>query len=79
MKLPRGIVPMHAFFRGDGRLDLAAEVVMQSMDQFLCYGKRLIARRLGLGEVHDRQPALAPSAFGLACLERHAARLDPWP
>lgn len=53
--------------------------VMQSMDQFLCYGKRLIARRLGLGEVHDRQPALAPSAFGLACLERHAARLDPWP
>jgi len=53
--------------------------LMQSMDQFLCYGKRLIARRLGLGEVHDRLPALAPSDFGLACLERHAAHLDAWP
>ena len=52
--------------------------IMQSMDQFLCYGKRLIARRLGLGEVHDRAPAQAPTAFGLACLERHAARLGPW-
>jgi hypothetical protein len=29
--------------------------------------------------VHDRLPALAPSDFGLACLERHAARLDAWP
>jgi 2-keto-3-deoxy-L-arabinonate dehydratase len=52
--------------------------IMQSMDQFLCYGKRLIARRLGLGEVHDRAPAQAPTAFGLNCLERHAARLGPW-
>lgn len=52
--------------------------IMQSMEQFLCYGKRLIARRLGLGEVHDRAPAQAPTAFGLACLERHAARLGPW-
>ena len=49
--------------------------IMQSMDQFLCYGKRLIARRLGLGEVHDRAPAQAPTPFGLACLERHAAPL----
>lgn len=49
--------------------------LMQSMDQFLCYGKRLMARRLGLGEVHDRAPAQAPSAFGLECLARHAARL----
>ena len=49
--------------------------IMQSMDQFLCYGKRLIARRLGLGEVHDRAPAQAPTPFGLDCLERHAAPL----
>jgi 4-hydroxy-tetrahydrodipicolinate synthase len=49
--------------------------IMQSMDQFLCYGKRLIARRLGLGEVHDRAPAQAPTPFGLDCLERHAARV----
>jgi 4-hydroxy-tetrahydrodipicolinate synthase len=52
--------------------------IMQSMDQFLCYGKRLIARRLGLGEVHDRAPALAPSEFGLACLARHSAGLGPF-
>jgi 2-keto-3-deoxy-L-arabinonate dehydratase len=50
--------------------------LMQSVDQFLCYGKRLTAQRLGLGEVHDRQPAQAPTAFGLACLARHAEVLD---
>ena len=50
--------------------------LMQSVDQFLCYGKRLTARRLGLGEVHDRAPAQAPTAFGLACLARHALVLD---
>jgi 2-keto-3-deoxy-L-arabinonate dehydratase len=46
--------------------------LMQSMDQFLCYGKRLMAKRLGLDEVFDRQPAQAPTEFGLACLARHA-------
>jgi dihydrodipicolinate synthase/N-acetylneuraminate lyase len=50
--------------------------LMQSVDQFLCYGKRLTAQRLGVPEVHDRQPAQAPTAFGLACLARHAAVLD---
>jgi 4-hydroxy-tetrahydrodipicolinate synthase len=49
--------------------------LMQSVDQFLCYGKRLTAARLGIKEVHDREPAQAPTAFGLACLERHAAVL----
>ena len=53
--------------------------LMQSVDQFLCYGKRLTARRLGIAAVHDREPAQAPTAFGLACLERHAAVLDIWP
>ncbi len=53
--------------------------LMQSMDQILCYGKRLLARRIGLGEVHDRAPAQAPTQFGLACLEHHAARLPTWP
>jgi 2-keto-3-deoxy-L-arabinonate dehydratase len=53
--------------------------LMQSIGQFLCYGKRLTARRLGLGEVHDRQPAQAPTAFGLVCLERHGAALDQLP
>ena len=53
--------------------------LMQSVDQFLCYGKRLTAQRLGLEEVHDRQPAQAPTAFGLACLARHAAVLERLP
>lgn len=53
--------------------------LMQSMDQILCYGKRLIARRIGLGEVFDRAPAQAPTPFGLACLEHHASRLPAWP
>ena len=50
-----------------------------SMDQFLCYGKRLIARRLGLGDVYDRAPAMAPTELGLACLDRHSARLGEFP
>ena len=53
--------------------------LMQSVDQFLCYGKRLTARRLGLGTVHDREPAQAPTAFGLECLRRHATVLDRLP
>jgi 4-hydroxy-tetrahydrodipicolinate synthase len=50
--------------------------LMQSIGQFLCYGKRLTAQRIGIAEVHDRAPAQAPTAFGLACLARHAAVLD---
>jgi 2-keto-3-deoxy-L-arabinonate dehydratase len=50
--------------------------LMQSIGQFLCYGKRLTARRIGLAAVHDREPAQAPTAFGLDCLTRHAAVLD---
>jgi 4-hydroxy-tetrahydrodipicolinate synthase len=53
--------------------------LMQSIDQFLCYGKRLTARRIGVGGVHDRKPAQVPTPFGLACLERHAAVLDRLP
>ena len=50
--------------------------LMQSVDQFLCYGKRLTARRIGLAEVHDRAPAQIPTPFGLACLARHAEVLE---
>ena len=53
--------------------------LMQSVDQIVCYGKRLLARRIGLAEVFDRAPAQGPTPFGLACLERHAARLPAWP
>jgi dihydrodipicolinate synthase/N-acetylneuraminate lyase len=50
--------------------------LMQSVGQFLCYGKRLTATRLGIAEVHDRAPAQAPTRFGLDCLARHAKVLD---
>lgn len=53
--------------------------LMQSVDQFLCYGKRLTARRLGIAKVHDREPAQMPTTFGLDCLTRHAAMLDRLP
>jgi 2-keto-3-deoxy-L-arabinonate dehydratase len=53
--------------------------LMQLVEQFLCYGKRLTARRIALAEVHDRAPAQAPTQFGLDCLARHAAVLDRLP
>jgi 4-hydroxy-tetrahydrodipicolinate synthase len=51
--------------------------IMQSLDQFLCYGKRIAAWRMGLSAVSDRQPALAPEAFGLECARRYAQALGP--
>lgn len=51
--------------------------VMQSLDTLHTYGKRIAAQRLGLGQVHDRAPALAPEAFGLACARRYADALGP--
>jgi 2-keto-3-deoxy-L-arabinonate dehydratase len=56
--------------------------LMQSIPVFRCYGRRLLARRLGLGEVHDRQPALAPAAAGMALLShwsRDLQELTPSP
>lgn len=53
--------------------------MMQSIDHLVCYGKRMAARRLGLGAVHDRAPALAASSFGVACADRFAAVLGPLP
>ena len=50
--------------------------VMQSLETLHCYGKRVLAWRLGLEAVQDRQPALAPSEFGLACARRYAAELE---
>jgi 4-hydroxy-tetrahydrodipicolinate synthase len=50
---------------------------LQSLDTLICYGKRIGAMRLGLTEVYDRAPALAPTQFGLACAKRYAALLGP--
>lgn len=50
---------------------------LQSLDTLVCYGKRLAALRLGSSEVHDRTPALEPTAFGLECIQRYARALGP--
>ena len=39
--------------------------MMSSIDTFVCYGKRIVARRLGIGEVFDRAPCQRPTEFGL--------------
>lgn len=46
----------------------------RSVPAMLCYGKRIMARRLGL-EIHDRAPALQPTEFGMAEMERHIAEI----
>lgn len=51
--------------------------VNASVEQYLCYGKRLVARRLGLPEVHPRAPAVRPDRFGEAVVERYASALPP--
>lgn len=53
--------------------------VMQSLDTLICYGKRIAAWRLGLDQVRDRAPCLAPDAFGIACARRYADALGPLP
>lgn len=46
-----------------------------SVPHLLCYGKRLAARRMGIEAVHARAPEIAPTAFGMAEVERMATRL----
>ncbi len=53
--------------------------LMQSVSQFICYGKRITARRLGLGPVFDREPCQRPVPLGLAAMERYSAFLEPFP
>ncbi len=50
---------------------------MNSVEHLVCYGKRIAAQRLGLGEVFDRAPALKPTPFGLECARRVADSLGP--
>lgn len=42
----------------------------RSIPNILTYGKRVMAKRLGFAEVHDRGSDLAPTRFGLAEMER---------
>ncbi|MDM0111344.1 dihydrodipicolinate synthase family protein [Variovorax sp. J22R133] len=50
--------------------------VMQGIENLLCYGKRLFGARAGIG-IHDRAPAMRPSAIGEAMVARYAAALGP--
>src|SRR3546814_1343519 len=43
--------------------------LISSIDHLMCYGKRLAARRIGLGEVQDRGPAHRPHPAGLRVLD----------
>lgn len=61
-RLYAGILPLIVF-------------AMQSVDQFLCYGKRVTARRLGLTEVFDREPCQRPTPLGLEIMARRSAAL----
>ena len=51
---------------------------MQTIPHLLCYGKRLLAARLGLN-VFDRAPFQAPSEFGLQRIAAFAKDLGPLP
>lgn len=55
----------------------AVVFTMQSLDSLVCYGKRIAASRLQLGEVYDRTPAMMPDEFGLRCAARYARELGP--
>ncbi len=49
--------------------------MMRSLDHALCYGKRLMAARLGTAVRHERAPALATTTFGLHELQRFSRHL----
>lgn len=51
--------------------------MMSSVETFVCYGKRVVARRLGIEHVFDRAPCQRPTEFGLLTAERLAAALPP--
>jgi 4-hydroxy-tetrahydrodipicolinate synthase len=48
-----------------------------SPEHMLCYGKRLMAERLGIGEVHARCPSLSPAPFGLEVARTLSSMLQP--
>ena len=83
--IDHAVVTMRHFVEGrpDAAVAAYAELapaimfVMQSIETLTCYGKRIFAARAGLS-VHDRAPALRPTAFGLDCVARYAARLGPF-
>lgn len=64
--------------RAYARLLPAASFAMQSIENLVCYGKRVFGLRAGI-DIHDRAPALRPTPFGLARAGHHAASLGRLP
>lgn len=48
--------------------------MMQSIEQLVCYGKRLFGLRAGI-DIHDRAPAMKPTSFGLSSTAHWAERI----
>lgn len=81
------LVRIHEAFRNGDEAEaerIYAEIlpcivfVMQSLATLITYGKRIVAWRMGVPEVFDREPVLQPTAFGLAAARRFADRLGPY-
>ncbi|MGZ0189198.1 MAG: dihydrodipicolinate synthase family protein [Alphaproteobacteria bacterium] len=53
--------------------------LMNSVENFVCYGKRLLAERLGLGAEagRGRSPAQQPTEFGMQIMRHWAKHLGP--
>lgn len=61
-RLYRDLLPMLVF-------------LMDSIDNFLIYGKRVLGHRLGIAQTDARPPFTQPTAFGLSLAELYAERL----
>lgn len=64
-RLHRDILPLIVF-------------MSRSVPDMLCYGKRLMARRMGLAKVHDRPPAASPDPFVTDWLDAASTILPPF-
>jgi 4-hydroxy-tetrahydrodipicolinate synthase len=56
----------------------AVSFIMQNISSLHTYGKRALALRIDLGEVHDRAPFEPPTALGLSILKARMAFAGPW-
>ena len=54
------------------------QFAQHSPEQMFCYGKRLMARRIGIETVFHREPCVQPSDFGLRVFEDLTQGLEPF-
>jgi hypothetical protein len=74
----KGVFALFAGRGGSEWPDMLRVDLMQSHASLRCFGKRLLAHRIGLGTVRDGAPAMAPSAQGLALLDKWSRDLLNW-